>query len=109
MARYDRRQLNAAYREAINMPIQSTSSDIVIDRLIEIDYKLREEIGGRAVLTVHDSVVFCVPKDKLEQTKTLLEKYAVKKVREKFPWMPVDFEMEAEYGTNYGECKETLI
>ena len=94
---------NAAYREAINFPIQATSSDLVLCQLTEM-MENAHEIGMKARVTVHDSIGFSMPKANVEKVRAFLDKYAEERVREKFAWMPVPFIYEADYGDSYGEC-----
>jgi len=91
-----------AERRGKNMKIQSTSSDILISQLCELHEHL-PEIGGRLCLTVHDSVVANVKKKYVSQLPDFINYYAVQRVREKFPWLPVDFACDIEIGPSYGE------
>ena len=92
-----------AERRGVNMLIQSTSSDIVIGQLGELDQHI-QEIGGRLALTVHDSMVAVVPKKFVSQLPTFLTHYCVDRVTEKYKWLPVRFACDIEVGPNYGEC-----
>jgi DNA polymerase-1 len=91
-----------AERRGVNMKIQSTSSDIVIGQLVEIDQHI-SELGGRLCLTVHDSIAGTVKKKYLQQLPEFLNYYCVKRVAEKYPWLPVDFACDIGVGPNYGE------
>jgi DNA polymerase I-like protein with 3'-5' exonuclease and polymerase domains len=99
------RHKSRAVRQARNFKIQSTSSDIVISQLIEIDEPLRRDMGGRLLLTVHDSIVLQFPKKYVHQLNDFLLKYAEHRVSEKYPWLPVPFKVDIEVGPNYGECQ----
>lgn len=99
------RHRGRAVRQARNFKIQSTSSDIVIAQLVEIDEPLRRDFGGRLLLTVHDSIVLQFPKKYLNQLNDFLLTYAEHRVREKYPWLPVPFKVDIEAGPNYGECQ----
>ena len=107
LAHFSFQQKNAAYREAINFPIQSTSSDFVISQLCEMQDHA-DDIGMKLRFTVHDSIGFSVPKANLHLVKPFLDKYAEHRVAEKFPWLPVPFAYEAGYGPSYGECKHVI-
>ena len=98
------RHRGRAVRQARNFKIQSTSSDIVIGQLVEMDQPLRD-LGGRLLLTVHDSIVMQFPKKHLSQLKEFIHYYAEKRVREKYSWLPVPFKVDIEVGPNYGECQ----
>jgi DNA polymerase I-like protein with 3'-5' exonuclease and polymerase domains/uracil-DNA glycosylase len=101
------KQKNAAYREAINFPIQSTSSDLVLSQLCEMG-EHAHELGIKLRLTVHDSIAFIYPKANRDKIRPFLDKYLEQRVAEKFPWLPVPFAYEAAYGPTYGECKNVI-
>jgi uracil-DNA glycosylase family 4 len=91
-----------AERRGKNMKIQSTSSDIVIGQLVEI-FEHIGELGGRLCITVHDSIVGTIKKKYLHQVQAFFDYYCVTRVREKYPWLPVDFAHDISVGPNYGE------
>lgn len=91
-----------AERRAKNYKIQSTSSDIVISQLIETHEKI-SQLGGRMCITVHDSIVGIIPKKALSKAKAFFEDIWVKRVSEKYPWLPVKFEVDLGVGPSYGE------
>jgi uracil-DNA glycosylase family 4 len=108
LAKYDWKLRNAALREAINAPIQGTSSDVVLSQVIELGEHINE-VQGKLKITVHDSVVFSVKKEHKDNIKNFLQKWAVDRVSEKYPWLPVPFAMDAEVGRSYGECDERVM
>jgi DNA polymerase-1 len=91
-----------AERRGKNMKIQSTSSDIVVAQLVEI-FENIGQLGGRCCITVHDSIVGTIKKKHLGEAQAFFDYYCVKRVREKFPWLPVDFAHDVSVGPNYGE------
>jgi len=91
-----------AERRGKNMKIQSTSSDIVIGQLVELDQAMGE-LGGRLCITVHDSIVATVKKKYVSQLPAFLDHYCVKRVAQKYPWLPVAFACDIEVGPSYGE------
>lgn len=91
-----------AERRGKNMKIQSTSSDIVVGQLVEI-FEHIEELGGRLCITVHDSIVGTIKKKWLHQAQAFFDHYCVTRVREKCPWLPVDFAHDISVGPSYGE------
>lgn len=99
------RHAGRAKRQGRNFKIQSTSSDIVIGQLIEMEEPLKRDLGGRLLLTVHDSIAFQLPKKYIGQLAAFVDHYAVKRVGQKYPWMAVPFEADTEIGDNYGECQ----
>lgn len=112
------RHRSRAERQACNFKIQSTSSDIVISQLIEIDAAIRSDqtwpewgihkplhtYGVRLLLTVHDSIVLQWPKQLLPALVPWLTYYGEQRVRERYTWLPVPFKMDIECGDSYGEC-----
>lgn len=91
-----------AERRGKNMKIQSTSSDIVLGQLIEIDEHIHE-IGGRLCITVHDSIVGTFKKKYLHQVQDFFDHYCVTRVAQKYPWLPVAFAHDIGVGPSYGE------
>ena len=100
-----------AERQAVNFKIQSTSSDIVLSSLIEIEKPLERDLGGRLLLTVHDSIGFQLPKKYVSQLPAFVDQYLNIKAGTKYPWLPVEFKWDYELGPSYGELKpfETYI
>jgi len=71
--RVHRNRLNAAYRMAINAPIQGTAADIIKLAMIRLHRALREQgLRTRMTLQVHDELVFEVPKDELARVAPLV-------------------------------------
>lgn len=91
-----------AERQAVNFKIQSTSSDIVLGVINEVDGPIRE-LGGRMLITVHDSLVLELPKKYVHQMPDFMHYYGVKRVAEQYPWLPVPFQWDVEVGPSYGE------
>ena len=94
-----------AERQAVNFKIQSTSSDIVLTCLSAIEQPLERDLGGRLLLTVHDSIGLEMPKKYLSQLPDFVEQYLVKDVAKMCPWLPVAFKWDYEVGDSYGELK----
>lgn len=97
---------NKAERQGVNFKIQSTSSDIVLGVLCDINEPLKRDLGGQLLLTVHDSIAFEIPKKYQSQAVELMEEYGVKKVGRMCPWLPVPFKWEIAAGPSYGELTE---
>ena len=57
---------NAAERMAINMPIQGTAADIMKIAMVRVHERLRGAAWARAVLQVHDELVFEVDRDRTD-------------------------------------------
>lgn len=64
-----------AERNAVNMPIQGTSADMIKIAMIRIWRRFREEeLKSKMILQVHDELVFDVYKPELEQVKRIVHK-----------------------------------
>lgn len=106
---------SSAEREAVNMPIQSAASDILVCGLVVLN-DLMQQNGFRSLMvnTVHDSVMFDVYPGELDDlawlVREVLEKVASKYGPEWFPhldfsWFTCPLEIDAEFGDHYG-CLE---
>jgi DNA polymerase I len=63
-----------AEREAVNMPMQGSASDIVKLAMMRVDESLkREKLHAKMILQVHDELVFEVPKDEVERTSAVVK------------------------------------
>ncbi|HEX9268877.1 MAG TPA: DNA polymerase I, partial [Candidatus Limnocylindria bacterium] len=62
----------AAERMAINMPIQGTAADIMKIAMVRVHQRLRDATWARAVLQVHDELVFEVDRDRLDELARLV-------------------------------------
>ena len=63
-----------AEREAVNMPMQGSASDIVKLAMLRVAESLRrEKLKARMILQVHDELVFEVPKKEVEKTSQVVK------------------------------------
>jgi DNA polymerase-1 len=92
-----------AERQGVNFKIQSTSSDIVLSCLIGIEKPLVNDLRGRLLLTVHDSIGFELPKKYVSQLPDFIDQHLNIKPGTKYPWLPTEFKWDYELGENYGE------
>jgi DNA polymerase-1 len=82
-----------AEREAINMPIQGSSSDIVKLAMLKVDEALRREgLQTRMVMQVHDELLLEGPKKEAERAAAILK-------REMETAVALDVPLEVEVGT----------
>ena len=63
---------NAAERMAINMPIQGTAADIMKIAMVKVHERLRGAAWARAVLQVHDELVFEVDRSRVDELADLV-------------------------------------
>lgn len=92
---------NFAQRNAVNMPIQGTSADMIKKAMISIHKKLTQEnLKSKMILQVHDELVFDVYKPELEKVKSIVEK----EMKEALPLNNVPIEVDSNTGTNWLEA-----
>jgi len=87
----------AAYRQAINMPIQGTEADLMKMAMIEVQKRL-EGTDCKLLLQIHDSLIIECPEDKVDDTKKLL-----KDTMEGVYKLPVKLDVDVSKGRNWGE------
>ncbi len=90
-----------AEREAINMPMQGSASDIVKLAMLRVDESLRrEQLGARMILQVHDELVFEVPKRELAKSSEI-----IKAAMEGAATLDVPLVVEIGSGNNWMDAK----
>ena len=62
----------ASEREAVNMPIQGSAADIMKRAMIEVHAALASQPDARMILTVHDELLFEVPKGRAEEVAEIV-------------------------------------
>ena len=102
LAKLDYKHEARTKRQAINFLIQSTANLLWLAGICEFMPVLENELGGRALLTVHDSIVFEIPKYNLRKAIGLLDQCFTEFVARQFPWFPVMFLVDKEAGSSYG-------
>lgn len=93
-------------RQAVNARIQTTSSDLVCYNLLDIDKYVRP-LGGRILLTVHDSIVFQLPKG-TSGVKAAIDAIMLDRTAERAPWLPVKWKYDIGMGENYGNAHDDV-
>lgn len=102
-SRAPRDLLARAERQAVNFKVQRTNSDIVLMVLCWVAEALERDMGGRLLLTVHDSIGFQVPKKYAHQMPDLFKELGTKKVAEHCPWLLSPYRWDLTMGPSYGE------
>ncbi|HEV2801981.1 MAG TPA: DNA polymerase I [Pyrinomonadaceae bacterium] len=91
-----------AEREAINMPIQGTASDIVKTAMLKVEEALRREnLQARQVMQVHDELLVEAPESEAEQVAALLKREMETAVE-----LDVPLEVEVGTGSNWMDVKK---
>jgi DNA polymerase-1 len=87
----------AAYRAAVNMPLQGSAADIMKLAMIEVDQKLPK--NAKMLLQIHDSILVECPEKEAkavgEILKTTMESTYTK--------LPVKFKADISIGKNWGD------
>ena len=87
----------AAYRAAVNMPLQGTAADIMKMTMIEVDKQL--PAGAKMLLQIHDSLIIEVPAGDAEKVGKMV-KETMETVYTK---LPVKLKADISTGKNWGE------
>jgi DNA polymerase-1 len=91
----------AAYRMAINAPIQGTAADILKVAMVRLWPKLRSSgLKGRMLLQVHDELVLEVPEEELDQVAALV-KYTMEDAYD----LDAALKVDAKVGRNWLEME----
>lgn len=93
-----------AAKQAVNAPIQGTTSDVVVDAAIEIQPKL-ELLGGSILFTVHDSIVSEVPLPRAPEAIKIIHDAMTAQRFVGVPRLPV----EIKQGTNWAHGVEVHV
>ncbi len=88
-------------REAINMPIQGTASDIVKIAMLNVDRALKESgVRTRMLMQVHDELLFEAPIDEVEKVSEI-----IKREMEAAAKLDVPLIVEVGSGDNWMDAK----
>jgi DNA polymerase-1 len=88
-------------RMAINTPIQGSAADMIKMAMINIHNRLREQqLKTRLILQVHDELLLDVPKNEIEQVKTILSH----EMKNAIPNLSVPIEISMGIGNNWLEA-----
>tara|TARA_B100000700_G_scaffold202507_1_gene222696 strand:+ start:4541 stop:7639 length:3099 start_codon:yes stop_codon:yes gene_type:complete len=89
-------------RQGINYLVQGFCGEIVIRTMINL-WKSMQAIRGRMMLTVHDSMVWEMPKSEVPKLEGFLAEKVDKFIKAEFPEVPVSMPYDVEIGPSYGE------
>ncbi len=94
----------AAEREAINHPIQSTAADIMKLAMIAVDAELRRrDLRTRMLLQVHDELIFEAPEAEVDEVVALVRDRMEGVLSDMHPPFAVPLRVEIEKGPNWEE------
>jgi DNA polymerase-1 len=91
---------SAAERVTVNMPIQGTAADIMKRAMINVHTALAKYPEARAILTVHDELLFEVPKTQAEDVSEV-----VRETMESAASLRVPLTVDVGIGENWKEAK----
>ena len=91
---------SAAERVAVNLPIQGTAADILKRAMIDIHAALAAHPDARMILTVHDELLFEVPKARADEFAAL-----VRKGMESAAVLKVPLTVDVGIGDNWKDAK----
>ena len=97
----------ASQRQGVNFLVQGFTSEIVNRVLINL-HKHIHEVRGRLMITVHDSIVFEMPRANLGLLDNFFKVRVRDFIREEFPMVPVELPYDVEVGPTYGEAKHSI-
>lgn len=89
----------AAYRAAVNMPLQGSAADIMKLAMIEVDKRLNEQHNScQMLLQIHDSILVECPAEVADRVADI-----VKGTMENVYDLPVKLDVDVSIGNNWGE------
>ena len=91
---------SAAERVAVNLPIQGTAADIMKLAMIDTHAALRTHPRARMILTVHDELLFEVPKAEADELAAL-----VRDCMQSAAALAVPLDVDVGIGENWKEAK----
>jgi DNA polymerase I len=92
---------SAAERVSVNMPIQGTAADIMKRAMIDVHAALDAYPGARAILTVHDELLFEVRRDQAEEVAEV-----VRETMQSAAVLKVPLTVDVGIGDNWKDAKD---
>lgn len=90
-------------RCALNTPIQGTAADILKLAMVRILSKLEEHPYIKPLLTIHDEILFEVPRNKVDEACTIIKECMEQRP---FPKFDVPLKAEGAKGYSFGNMEE---
>ena len=87
----------AAYRAAVNMPLQGSAADIMKIAMINVANKLDDDC--KLLLQIHDSILLEVPKSRAEAVGKMVKQ----QMETAYTKLPITLKTDISTGTNWGE------
>jgi DNA polymerase-1 len=86
-----------SFNQVNNFRVQGTAFHVMLWCLIEINkYLIKNDKKSLIIGQIHDSILFDVVEEELEELKKVIKEICTVKVREHFKWIIVPLEIEAE-------------
>jgi DNA polymerase I len=101
LASRDFQRRASAEREAINMPIQGTAADIMKRAMLRVHAALAGDRDSRMILTVHDELLFEVPRERAGDVAAL-----VRERMESAAELAVPLTVDVGIGDNWKDAKQ---
>ncbi len=92
---------SAAERVTVNMPIQGTAADIMKRAMINVQAALERYPNARAILTVHDELLFEVPKTEADEVAEV-----VRETMQSAASLKVPITVDVGIGENWKDAKK---
>jgi DNA polymerase-1 len=96
----DFQRRSAAERVAVNLPIQGTAADILKRAMIDVHAALAGDPASRMILTVHDELLFEVPKARADEMSEL-----VRDKMQRAATLKVPLTVDVGVGDNWKDAK----
>lgn len=98
--------INASQRQAVNMPIQSISSDMTMLSVVKIHTLFKERGIGHVLLFVHDSIIAEVYEGREQEALHIMRTVMENIIYDIDPCCPVAFPVEIKMGSRWSTLKK---
>ncbi len=90
----------AVERIAVNSPVQGSAADLIKLAMVAVSKRIKEQgLRSKLLLQVHDELVFDVPRNEVEQMRTLVEECMTSVVK-----LPIPLKVDIGIGDNWLEA-----